>query len=261
MNGYASNIVVTLHEDGIVDHDRGRRPRDSGRQASEDEEERARSDLHGAPCRRQVRAAATTRPPAAFTASARASSTRSRSELVATVKRDGAQWEMRFKQGKPVGAAEEDRAGARHRHDGLLPSRRDDLPEDRVRRRDHHASGSRSSSYLHKGVKVVFEDETDGREARLPAHRRARRLPEEDRRRARRRSRCTSAVHAAREHDEAACGSISCCSGPSRPTSTCAATSTASRPDRAARTRTACAPASARRSATSSTRTTSRRKA
>ena len=30
-------------------------------------------------------------------------------ELIATVKRDGAQWEMRFKQGKPVGAAEEAR--------------------------------------------------------------------------------------------------------------------------------------------------------
>ena len=59
------------------------------------------------------------------------------SELVATVKRDGAQWEMRFKQGKPVGAAEEGRAGARHRHDGLLPSRPDDLPEGRVRRRGH----------------------------------------------------------------------------------------------------------------------------
>ena len=58
-------------------------------------------------------------------------------ELVATVKRDGAQWEMRFKQGKPVGPLKKLGAGARHRHDGLLPSRRRDLPEDRVRRRDH----------------------------------------------------------------------------------------------------------------------------
>ena len=40
----------------IVDHDRRRRPRHSGRQASDDEEERARGDLHGAPRRRQVRA-------------------------------------------------------------------------------------------------------------------------------------------------------------------------------------------------------------
>src|SRR5256885_15017298 len=50
MNGYASNITVTLHEDGssITVTDDGR---DSGRQASKDEEERARSDLHRAPRR------------------------------------------------------------------------------------------------------------------------------------------------------------------------------------------------------------------
>ena len=34
-------------------------------------------------------------------------------ELVATVKRDGAQWEMRFKQGKPVGAARRSSGPAR----------------------------------------------------------------------------------------------------------------------------------------------------
>ena len=34
MNGYASNIAVTLHDDGSVDHDCGRRARHSGRQAS-----------------------------------------------------------------------------------------------------------------------------------------------------------------------------------------------------------------------------------
>ena len=39
----------------LVDHHRRRRPRHSGGRAPEDEEERARSDLHRAPCRRQVR--------------------------------------------------------------------------------------------------------------------------------------------------------------------------------------------------------------
>ena len=39
-----------------LDHDRRRRARHADRQASEDEEERARNDLHGAPRRRQVRA-------------------------------------------------------------------------------------------------------------------------------------------------------------------------------------------------------------
>ena len=55
MNGHASNIAVTLHKDGVVDHDSGRRARHSGRQASADEDERARGDLHDAPRRRQVR--------------------------------------------------------------------------------------------------------------------------------------------------------------------------------------------------------------
>ena len=36
-------------------------------------------------------------------------------ELVATVKRDGYQWEMRFKQGKPAGALKKIGAGARQR--------------------------------------------------------------------------------------------------------------------------------------------------
>ena len=55
MNGHASNITVTLHDDGSVDHDCRRRARHPGRQASEDEEERARSDLHDAARGRQVR--------------------------------------------------------------------------------------------------------------------------------------------------------------------------------------------------------------
>ena len=55
MNGFASTIAVTLHEDGssvtIVDDGRGI----PGRQAPEDASERARSDLHRPPCRRKVR--------------------------------------------------------------------------------------------------------------------------------------------------------------------------------------------------------------
>ena len=110
-------------------------------------------------------------------------------------------------------------------------------------------------SYIHKGVRVTFENEADEDEGGLPARGRAVRLPEEDRggalgeAGARRRRSCWRA--------RASPGSISCCSGRKRPTSTSAATSTASRPAPAARTRTACAPASARRFATTSTRTTS----
>ena len=81
-------------------------------------------------------------------------------ELVATVKRDGAQWEMRFKQGKPTGAAEEGRPGARHRHDASTSSPtptifpKIEFDPAIIRERLEVAS------YLHKGLKVVFDDET-----------------------------------------------------------------------------------------------------
>ena len=47
-------------------------------------------------------------------------------------------------------------------------------------------------SYIHKGVRVTFENEADEDEGGLPARGRAVRLPEEDRRGALRRSRCTT---------------------------------------------------------------------
>ena len=65
-------------------------------------------------------------------------------ELVATVRRDGATWEQKYKQGDAGRRREEARPGARHRHDGVLPARPDDFSEDRVRRRRSSASGSRS---------------------------------------------------------------------------------------------------------------------
>ena len=65
-------------------------------------------------------------------------------ELVATVRRDGAEWEMRFKQGEPVGALKKLGRGARQRHDRVLPSRPHDLSQSGVRPRRSSASGSRS---------------------------------------------------------------------------------------------------------------------
>ena len=59
-------------------------------------------------------------------------------ELVATVRRDGSQWEMSFKQGKPDGPPEEGRRGARQRHDGVLPAR--------SRRSSRRSSSTRRSS-------------------------------------------------------------------------------------------------------------------
>src|SRR6266852_2282303 len=80
-------------------------------------------------------------------------------DLVATVKRDGAQWEMRFKQGKPVGGLKK-LGPARgtgttvyfHPDAAIFPKIEFDprVIEDRLE----------VSSYLHKGLKVTFHDET-----------------------------------------------------------------------------------------------------
>ena len=180
-------------------------------------------------------------------------------ELVATVKRDGAQWEMRFKQGKPVSAAEEDwaRRAARgttvyfHPDAAIFPKIEFDAAIIKER--------LEVASYLHKGLKVTFEDEAGEGRSRLRAPRRARRLPEEDRRRARREAGARRAVHADQGRRPAARPRAAVDRSDRR--ARALRTSTAFRPAPAARTRTACAPGSARRSATSSRRTTCRRRA
>ena len=175
-------------------------------------------------------------------------------ELVATVKRDGAQWEMRFKQGKPAGPLKK-LGPARgsgttvyfHPDPTIFPKIEFDAAIIRER--------LEVASYLHRGVKVdvrrrdrpsakdVFQHEEGLVEylTKIVRERGAKPVHE------------APFVAAARQRPAR---SSSCCSGRSRPTSTCAATSTASRPAPAARTRTACAPGSARPSATTSRRTT-----
>ena len=112
-------------------------------------------------------------------------------ELVATVRRDGAEWEMRFKQGKAGRRAEEERRRARERartvffrpDTTIFP--KVEFDADIIKQR------LEVSSYLHKGVKIVVRRRDEGREARLPAHGRARRLPEDHPARADRDARCT----------------------------------------------------------------------
>ena len=143
MNGHASNIWVTLHADGssITIEDDGRGiPVDKHPTSKKSALEVIFTVLHagGKFEHGNYKTAGGLHGVGASVVNALSK------ELVATVKRDGAQWEMRFKQGKPVGPLKKLGAGARHRHHGLLPSRRGDLPEDRVRRRRSSRSGSRS---------------------------------------------------------------------------------------------------------------------
>jgi DNA gyrase subunit B len=82
-------------------------------------------------------------------------------ELVATVKRDGATWEQRFKQGVPVGAVK--KLGAARGTGTSVFFRPDatifpkvEFDPDVIKER------LEVSSYLHKGVRIAFEDETKG---------------------------------------------------------------------------------------------------
>ena len=140
-------------------------------------------------------------------------------ELVATVRRDGTQWEQRFQQGKPHGPLKKLGAGARHRHDGVLPPRSGDLPEDRVRRRadpraarDRELPASRPQDHLrrrgHRRSATTFV-----------ARGRPRRLPGAARRPSAARGPCTTPASSLARDDRTSASS-SRCSGPSRPTST-----------------------------------------
>ena len=102
MNGHATEIIVTLHKDGER-HRRGQRPRHPGRHPPEAQEARARDHPLDAPRRRQVRATTTTRPSGGLHGVGASVVNALSAKLVATVKRDGAEWQMEFKQGELQG--------------------------------------------------------------------------------------------------------------------------------------------------------------
>src|SRR5574342_1245994 len=102
MNGYASNIVLTLHEDGssitIADDGRGI-PVDKHPKTRKSAVEVIFSTLHagGKFEPGNYKTAGGLHGVGASVVNALSK------ELVATVRRDGAAWEMRFRQGKPTG--------------------------------------------------------------------------------------------------------------------------------------------------------------
>ena len=183
MNGHASNISGDASQGRFVDHDRGRWSRHSGRQASEEQEERARGHLHRAARGREVR-------PRQLQ-DVRRSPRRRRQRGQRAVQgagRDGAARRRRvgaaIQAGEAARAAEEARAGARQRHEGVLPPRSGDLSQDRARRRDHPRA-ARGGQLPAQGPEDRFEDESEKTQGDVRAQRRAARVPQEDRRRAR----------------------------------------------------------------------------
>jgi DNA gyrase subunit B len=157
MNGYASNIVVTLHKDGgsltIADDGRGI-PVDKHPKTKKSALEMIFSTLHagGKFERSNYKTAGGLHGVGASVVNALSK------ELIATVRRDGAQWEMRFRQGNMAGGLK--RLGAA-RGTGTTVFFR---PDSTIFPNVEFDTGIikqrlEISSYLHKGVRITFEDE------------------------------------------------------------------------------------------------------
>jgi DNA gyrase subunit B/topoisomerase-4 subunit B len=160
MNGYASTIVLTLHADGssitVTDDGRGI-PVDKHPKTKKSALEVIFSTLHagGKFEHGNYKTAGGLHGVGASVVNALSK------ELVATVRRDGAQWEMRFKQGHTLGGLK--KAGPARGTGTTVFFRPDptifpkvEFDPDVIRERLEVAS------YLHKGVKLVFEDEAAG---------------------------------------------------------------------------------------------------
>jgi DNA gyrase subunit B/topoisomerase-4 subunit B len=158
MNGHASNVTVTLHKDGssITVEDDGRGiPVDKHPQTKTSALEVIFTTLHAG-----GKFEANNYKTAGGLHGVGASVVNALSrELVATVKRDGYTWEQKYKQGEPVGGVK--RLGAA-RGSGTTVFFRPDQTIFPKTTFDAEVIRERLevASYLHKGLKVVFENET-----------------------------------------------------------------------------------------------------
>jgi DNA gyrase subunit B len=160
MNGYASNITVTLHKDGssitIADDGRGI-PIDKHSKTKKSALEVIFTMLHAGGKFEQgnYKTAGGLHGVGASVVNALSK------ELRASVRRDGAQWEMTFKQGKPtsplkkVGAARGSGTAVFFHPDPLIFPKIEFDPQT-IRERLEVVS------YLHKGVRVTFDNEAEG---------------------------------------------------------------------------------------------------
>jgi len=163
MNGYASNITVTLHDDGssitIADDGRGI-PVDKHPKTKKSAVEVIFTTLHagGKFEAGNYKTAGGLHGVGASVVNALSK------ELVARVRRDGAEWELKFKQGHPVAALK--KVGAARGSGTVIFFRPDSTIFPKVEF-DAEIIKQRLevSSYLHKGVKIVFEDETRNEKA------------------------------------------------------------------------------------------------
>ncbi len=158
MNGHASNIAVTLHKDGssitIADDGRGM-PVDIHPKTKQSAVEVIFTVLHAGG---KFEAGNYKTAGGLHGVGASVVNALSR-ELVATVRRDGAQYEMSFKQGKPTGPLK--KVGPARGTGTTVFFRPDPAIFPKV---EFDAQVVRErlevASYLHRGIKVVFEDES-----------------------------------------------------------------------------------------------------
>ena len=157
MNGHASNITVTLHADGssitIADDGRGM-PVDKHPKTKKSAVEVIFTMLHagGKFESGNYKTAGGLHGVGASVVNALSK------ELVARVRRDGAEWEARFKHGQPVGALK--KLGAARGTGTTVFFRPDSTIFPKVEfDADIIKQRVEVSSYLHKGLKIVFEDE------------------------------------------------------------------------------------------------------
>jgi DNA gyrase subunit B len=160
MNWYASNIAVTLHADGasitIADDGRGI-PVDTHAKTGKSALEVIFTFLHagGKFEHESYKTAGGLHGVGASVVNALSK------ELVATVKRDGFRWEQRFRQGKPAGPLRQ--LGPARGTGTTVFFRPDPTVFPRV---EFDAALIRDrlevSSYLHKGLRISFLDETTG---------------------------------------------------------------------------------------------------
>src|SRR5258706_3459364 len=165
MNGYASNIVLTLHEDGssitISDDGRGI-PVDKHAKTKKSAIEVIFTVLHAGGKFEQgnYKSAGGLHGVGASVVNALSK------ELVATVKRDGAQWEMRFKQGKPVGPLK--KLGAARGSGTTVYFHPDATIFPKIEFDPAIISARLEvASHLHKGLKITFQDEGAKEELRV----------------------------------------------------------------------------------------------
>ena len=157
MNGHASSIGVTLHADGssvtVVDDGRGV-PVDRHAKTKKSALEVIFTTLHagGKFEHQSYQTAGGLHGVGASVVNALSK------ELVATSKRDGHQWQQRFKQGKPVGAVK--RLGKARGTGTTVFFRPDPTIFPKVQfDPDLLAERLEIASYLHQGLKISFENE------------------------------------------------------------------------------------------------------